>query len=81
MKKVLVGVVSLIVLAVAAYAGVNGIENAGKSSSGKSMYKVTCSNGNSYRIYKSGGEWYEASMGSIGGNSRNLNEEAEVVCR
>ncbi len=81
MKKVLAGVISLAVLAAVAYAGVSGVENAGTSASGKSMYKVTCTNGNSYRIYRSGGEWYEASLGSIGGNNRDLNEQAEVVCR
>ena len=81
MKKVLGAILALSLVGVAAYAGVSGIENAGRSSSGKSMYKVTCTNGNSYRIYKSGGEWYEASMGAVGGNYRDLEEQAKVMCR
>jgi hypothetical protein len=81
MKKVLAGAIASSFLVVAAYAGVSSIDNAGTSASGKSMYKVTCTNGNSYRIYKSSGEWYEASLGAIGGNYRSLQEEAKVVCK
>jgi len=78
MKKILIAAVALVALA---YAGVNSVERSGTSSSGKPMYEVSCSNGNTYRIYKSGGEWYEASLGAVGGNYRDLNEQAEVMCR
>jgi len=78
MKKLVLGTLLLSSLA---FAGVSSITNAGYSSSGKPMYKVRCTNGNSYRIYKSGGEWYEASLGAVGGNYRSLNEQAKVMCR
>lgn len=79
MKKLIVG--SLLLLGTLLFAGVSNISEYGKSSSGKTMYKVTCSNGSTYKIYKSGGEWYEASMGSIGGSYRSLNEQANQMCR
>jgi len=81
MKKLVLGILSISLVVSSAYAGVSNIERSGTSSSGKTMYKVQCTNGNSYRIYKSGGEWYEASLGSVGGNYRDLNEQAKVICR
>lgn len=60
--------------------GVASITEDGTSASGKTMYKVTCSSGSEYRIYYADGEWYEGGMGALGGQSRNLEEQAAVVC-
>lgn len=82
MKKVLVGVVSLIVLTVAAYAGVSGIRSNGNIS-GVPSYEVTCSSGNTVIIYKKNGTWYTGGMGHMGHkyDSWSTNNVANSVCK
>ena len=81
MKKLILGAIALALLGTVALAGVNSIQKNGTSSSGKTMYKIKCSNGKSYRIYRSGGEWYEGFLGAVGGNYRDLKAQAKVMCR
>lgn len=61
-------------------AGVSGIHEDGYSASGKTMYKVTCTNGKTWRIYRASGQWYDGT-GAQGGQSRSLNEQAAFLCR
>jgi hypothetical protein len=64
----------------AAQAGVSNIEESGTSSSGKQAYTITCSDGRERRIWFANGQWYD-SLGAQGGNYRDLNEQAEFLCR
>ncbi|HBS27686.1 MAG TPA: hypothetical protein DD827_11305 [Gammaproteobacteria bacterium] len=82
MKKVIgLGTVIALAAGVAMAASVSGISENGKSASGKTMYKITCSDGKSLRIYRSDGQWYSAGSGAQGGQSRSLNEQASFLCR
>lgn len=51
----------------------------GQSASGKTAYKITCPNGQVKRIWRVGNEWWDA-RGKQGGNSRNLQRQAEFLC-
>jgi hypothetical protein len=61
-------------------ASVQNIREDGTSSSGKTMYEVTCSNGKTYRIYFADGQWHEGFLGAVGGQSRNLEQQAAQMC-
>lgn len=61
-------------------AGVTSISENGTSASGATIYKITCSTGNEYRIYWSDGQWFEGGLGAIGGQSRDLEQQAAKVC-
>ena len=82
MKHSIIALATLLSLAAfsTSAASVSGISENGRSASGKTMYKVTCSDGSSWRIYYSGGQWYDGT-GAQGGNSPNLNEQAAFLCR
>jgi hypothetical protein len=79
LKKIATVVIAVTMLAQPAIAGVSGIQQDGRSASGKTMYKVTCSSGKTWRIYQSSGQWYDGT-GAQGGQSRNLNEQAAFLC-
>lgn len=80
MKKSLALGAALAVIATAGVAGVSSISEDGRSASGKTMYRVSCTNGQSYRIYWSDGQWWDG-YGAQGGQSRSLNEQAAFLCR
>jgi len=78
-KKIAATFLAASLLAQPAIAGVSGIQEDGRSASGKTMYKVTCSSGKTWRIYRSSGQWYDGT-GAQGGQSRDLNEQAAFLC-
>lgn len=78
-KKLSAAVIAATMLALPAHANVSSIQEDGRSASGKTMYKVTCSNGRTWRIYRSSGQWYDGT-GAQGGQSRSLNEQAAFLC-
>ena len=80
-KKILIPFVATMLLAQPVLAGsVVNIQENGRSASGKTMYKVSCSSGRSWRIYRADGQWYDGT-GAQGGQSRNMNEQATFLCR
>lgn len=81
MRKFVIYALALTIAATPAFAGaVANIEEDGTSASGASIYKVTCSNGSEYRIYWADGQWYEGGLGAIGGQHRDLEQQAAKVC-
>lgn len=80
MKIIGLGVALVLTAGASIAAGVSGISENGKSASGKTMYKITCTDGKSFRIYWADGQWYDG-YGAQGGQSRNLNEQAAFLCR
>jgi hypothetical protein len=79
-KTIILGVTLAFTAGTAMAAGVSGISENGKSASGKTMYKITCTDGDSFRIYWADGQWYDG-YGAQGGQSRSLNEQAAFLCR
>lgn len=59
--------------------GVASITKADVTSNGHQAYKIVCSNGNDYRIWWADGQWYDG-WGAQGGQNRNLEEQAELLC-
>lgn len=59
-------------------AGVASITEDG-SVDGNTAYQITCSDGDNFRIWNSSGEWWDGS-GAQGGQSRNLDEQAQFLC-
>lgn len=59
---------------------VGPIVESGKNTSGKTTYKFRCAGGREWRIWFSDGEWWDG-LGAQGGNSRNLTEQANFLCR
>ena len=82
MKKLFFGLLAVGMISSSLFAsGVSSINNYGTSASGKTVYKVKCYNGSVYKIYRSNGEWYSTSLGSLGGNYRSLQQEAQTICK
>jgi len=81
MKKVFVGLLSLVALGAVAYASVNAIRSNG-SISGAASYQVQCSSGSTYVIYKKGGTWYSGGSGHMGHkyDSWSTNDVANYLC-
>lgn len=50
------------------------------SVSGTTAYKIQCSGGQEWCIWRSSGQWWDG-RGAQGGQSRNLNEQASFLCR
>ena len=72
--------VTIALAATAAHAGgVASISEADITTNGYQAYKIVCSNGNDYRIWWADGQWYDG-WGAQGGQSRNLEEQAEFLC-
>lgn len=80
MKKLATVATFSLLMAAPAYAGgVSSITENG-SVSGNTAYRIQCTNGQSWRIWRSSGEWWYGS-GAQGGQYRNLNEQATFLCR
>lgn len=79
MRKVIL-TITLALSSTVALAGVSSISENGESASGKTAYKIACLDGREWRIWNSDGEWYDGFVAQ-GGNSRDLNEQAEFLCR
>jgi len=64
-----------------ANAGVSNIKNNG-SISGASSYRVECTSGSGYIIYKKNGTWYRGDIGHMGNkyNSWSTNKLASYLC-
>ena len=61
--------------------GVRSITSGGRvSGTSNTAHKITCHNGKEYRIWRSGGQWWDG-RGARGGQYRDLQEEAERQCR
>lgn len=71
---------ALTALSSSAEANVSGIREDGRSASGKTMYRVSCANGKTWRIYWANGQWYDG-VGAQGGQSRNLQQQAAFLCK
>lgn len=81
MKKAIILSAVLVVTSTAAYAGVSSIKEYGnKSDTGETMYEVTCTSGKTGLIYWHNDQWYHSFLGNMGGQNRNLNEQAELFC-
>jgi len=63
-----------------AHAGVSNISENGSSASGKTAYKIKCTSGRDWRIWRANGQWWDGS-GAQGGQSRDLNAQAKFLCR
>ena len=80
MRKLTTVVTLSLMLASPSFAGgVSSISENG-SVSGNTAYRIQCSNGQSWRIWRSSGQWWDGS-GAQGGQPRNLNEQAAFLCR
>lgn len=79
-RKIAAAAIATALLAHPVMAGVSSIQKDGRSASGKTVYKVTCTSGKTWRIYRSNGQWYDG-IGAQGGQSRDLNEQAAFLCR
>lgn len=82
MKKTIVAVMALGMLASAVNAGVSGIRSNGNIS-GVPSYQVKCTSGSTYIIYKKNGTWYRGDIGHMGHkyDSWSRDEVAEYFCR
>lgn len=69
------------ILATSAYAGVSNIKSNGNVN-GASSYRVECSSGSHYIIYKKGGTWYRGDSGHMGNkyDSWSTNDVANNLC-
>ena len=58
--------------------GISSISENG-SVSGKTAYKIECTNGKTWRIWRSSDQWWDG-RGAQGGQYRDLNEQATFLC-
>lgn len=79
-RKIAVAAIATTLMSHPVMAGVSNIQKDGRSAGGQTMYKVTCTSGKTWRIYRSSGQWYDG-RGAQGGQSRDLNEQAAFLCR
>lgn len=79
MKTTTALILALMVATPALAGSVSSISENG-SVSGNTAYKIKCSGGQEWRIWRSSGEWWYGS-GAMGGQGRNLNEQASFLCR
>ncbi|GHW88075.1 hypothetical protein VCSRO199_3372 [Vibrio cholerae] len=82
MKKSLVLVISIFISISTAYAGVSRIVSNGEVE-GVPSFRVECTSGSYYIIYKKNGStWYRGDIGHLGNkyDSWSTNEVADFVC-
>lgn len=81
MKKTILFATIIAFFTTCAYAGVSNIANNGNIS-GASSYRVECSSGSDYIIYKKDGTWYRGGSGHMGNkyNSWSKEEVASYLC-
>ena len=81
MKKASILVAALAIAATSAYAGVSSVRSNG-SINGASSYRIECSSGSHYIIYKKNGTWYRGGSGHMGNkyNSWSTNDVANYLC-
>ena len=61
--------------------GVRSITSGGRvAGTSNTAHRITCNNGQEYRIWRSGEQWWDG-RGALGGQYRDLREEAERQCR
>lgn len=78
-KNVIYIAAAITLSSTSAFAGVSNITENG-SVSGNTAYKIQCSSGKVWRIWRSSGQWWDG-LGAQGGQPRDLNEQASFLCR
>ena len=82
MKKLIMIFTLSVITATFASAGVSNIKSNG-TISGVTSYRVECTSGSSYIIYKKNGTWYRGDIGHMGDkyNSWSTDEVASYLCK
>lgn len=81
MKKVFALALAVGFVSTSAFAGVSNISSNGNVS-GVQSWRVECSSGSSYIIYKKNGTWYRGDIGHMGNryDSWSRDDVASFVC-
>lgn len=79
MRTIAVLIITLMVSTPVFAGGVSGISKNG-TVSGNTAYKIQCSSGREWRIWRSSGQWWDG-RGAQGGQYRDLNEQANFLCK